>query len=96
MLRGRLRDDDAVVGGIKPDEPLVLARGGGTPGTRNELAGGGGGGISCASVTTFGSSADPNEVDVVLDDDPRRCALFSAGNAGGVSVRSDSLSESCS
>lgn len=73
---------------------LLLAEEGCTPGTRTALPGRGGGGISWASVSTFGRA---RAFDLgVVDADPNRCALDKEGNAGGVSVSSDLASSSSS
>ena len=64
-----------------------------TPGTRRALEGSGGGGMSCESVKTFGS-VDEGPRDDEADGEDRRWALFSAGNAGGVSLLSEPPSSS--
>lgn len=98
VVGGTPRDPAPVGGGIKPDDGGTLnpERGLGAPGTRRALAGNGGGGIVFESVKTLGSADEPDFGAGILDEDPRRWALLSAGNAGGVSVRSESASESCS
>ena len=65
----------------------------GTPGTRRAEAGDGGGGISAASVRALGSRPE-EDAEATFCGVDIRWALLRAGNAGGVSVASESASES--